>query len=187
MCRINGLRVLALLLVVGVGGCRQREEGPGPKPASPNAEVLDEMGKAKTWFHAKRVRPIWARKVESDDTVKTIEGTEKVKAGDYVCRGEAGDVWPQTAKRLDEKYEKTAEVDAEGWTKYVPRADNQGVLAAAVPHAFSVRAPWGTLSGKAGDYIVKNFADREVAYPDDVWIVDQKLFHATYQKVEAEW
>ena len=56
-------------------------------------------------------------------------------------------------------------------------------MAAQVQHAFTVHAKWGVLSAKSGDYIVKNFIDRDVAYPDDVWIVDQKLFQATYQAV----
>lgn len=38
-------------------------------------------------------------------------------------------------------------------------------------------------AGKAGDYLVKNYTDRDVAYPPDVWIVDQTLFKATYQTV----
>jgi hypothetical protein len=136
-------------------------------------------------FHAKKVRPIWAKKFDKDGTVKTIEGTEEVKAGDYLCRGEAGDVWPQTAKSLDAKYEKAGDVDAEGWCKYVPRPDNQGVMAAQVPHPFTVHAQWGVLAGKAGDYLIKNFSDRDVSYPDDLWLVDQNLFLATYQKVET--
>jgi hypothetical protein len=57
-------------------------------------------------------------------------------------------------------------------------------MAARAAHPFEVHASWGKLWGKAGDCLAKNFADRDVPYPDDVWIVDQTLFEATYEKVE---
>jgi hypothetical protein len=38
-------------------------------------------------------------------------------------------------------------------------------MAAQVPHGFTVHARWGVLSGKEGDFVVKNFTDRDVAYP----------------------
>jgi hypothetical protein len=39
-------------------------------------------------------------------------------------------------------------------------------------HPLRVRAEWGSLPGKAGDSVVKNYRDRDPAYPEDVWIVD---------------
>ena len=152
---------------------------------STNAKILDEVNAAKSWFHAKKIRPIWAKQIDKDQSVKTNEGIETAKAGDFLCRGEAGDIWPQSAKNLEAKYQKTDEVDADGWQKHVPRPDNQGVMAAQISHPFEVHATWGVLSGKAGDYIVKNFGDREIAHPTDVWIVDQAVFQATYQAVKT--
>ena len=46
-----------------------------------------------------------------------------------------------------------------------------------------MQAKWGRLTGKAGDYVVKNFRDKDTAHPADVWIVDQALFLATYERV----
>jgi hypothetical protein len=181
------IHVLAVLSVIclGIASCASPHEDK-PRAASSNAAILDEINQARSWFHAKKVRPIWVRQLAKDELVKTIEGTEQVKAGDFLCRGEAGDVWPQSAKDLNKKYQKTEEVDATGWRKYVPHPDSQGVMAAQVGHAFTVQAKWGVLSGKAGDYIIKNFADRDIPYPDDVWIVDQKLFQATYEAIRTE-
>ena len=156
------------------------------KPAaSPNQTILDEVNQAGGWFHAKKVRPIFARKLEADQQVDTLEGRETVRAGDYLCRGEAGDIWPQKAASLESKYTPTDTVDAEGWRKYEPRPDAKGAWAAQVDHAFAVQATWGQLSGKAGDYVVKNYDDGDVPYPADVWIVDQSLFAATYERVSA--
>jgi hypothetical protein len=177
-------RSLVLLVILLPPGCSSREPNAGADKKPVNAEILDEVNQAQAWFHAKKVRPIWVKVIDKDQTVKTIEGSEKVKAGDYLCRGEAGDIWPQSAKSLNAKYQKTKEVNPEGWRKYVPRPENPGVMAAQVQHSFSVRTKWGMLSGKAGDYLVKNYADHEVPYPTDVWVVDQKLFHATYKALK---
>ena len=81
-------------------------------------------------------------------------------AGNYLCRGEAGDIWPQNKDRVTAKYTLTDEVDEQGWRKCDPKPDAAGVMAAQVPHAFQVQAKWGLLSGKPGDFIVKNYEDR---------------------------
>ena len=52
-----------------------------------------------------------------------------------------------------------------------------------IDHTFEFRAIWRKLSGKAGEFLLKNFSDRETASPDDVWIVDQTLFRQTYESV----
>jgi hypothetical protein len=148
-----------------------------------NQPLLDEVAAAGLWFHARKTRPIWVRKLESPQRIKTLEGEEEVPAGTFLCRGEAGDFWPQTPERLESKYEATDEASDDGWRKYVPRPDNEGVLAAQIGHSFQVEAAWGTLTGKPGDYVVKNYSDQDVASPADVWIVDQGLFQATYQSV----
>lgn len=107
-------------------------------------------------------------------------------AGNFLCRGEAGDVWPQSADRLTAKYVLSDELDGQGWRKCNPEPDAAGVMAAQVPHAFELQAKWGLLSGKLGDFIVKDYKDRETVNPEDVWIVDQKLFGATYEREKTE-
>ena len=147
-----------------------------------NREILDEINRSRGWFHARKVRPIWAKRAQSDQTIESLEGVERVCCGDFLCRGEHGEQWPQSAERLEAKYVATDEVDSDGWRKYLPNLDAEGVMAAQVDHPFTVHAAWGTLSGKAGDYIVKNASDRDAPHPADVWIVDQMLFQATYQR-----
>ena len=152
--------------------------------ASPNQALLDEANAAAKWFHAKKTRPIWAKRLETAQTVKTLEGEEQVAADHYLCKGEAGDIWPQTEQTLLKRYTATVEVDADGWRRYEPHPDAQGVLATPIDHPFEVQATWGQLTGKPGDFLVKNFStDRETAYPADVWIVDQTLFRQTYESV----
>jgi hypothetical protein len=148
---------------------------------SPNERLLAEVNRAGAWFHARKTRSIWAKKIDSDQTVHTLEGKLKAKSGDFLCRGEAGEIWPQKETALESKYSPTTVVDGDGWRKYDPRPDAEGILAAQVNHPFKLKATWGILSGKAGDYVAKNLRDRDVAYPEDVWVVDQKLFLATYE------
>jgi hypothetical protein len=155
-----------------------------PKSGSPNAAIVDEVNRAGSWFHARKVRPIRARKLEQDQTVETLEGPVQAKAGAYLCRGEAGEPWPQSAESLHERYLETDDVDAEGWREFTPRLDAEGILAARIDHPFTVQATWGPLKGKSGDYLLKKFADRDVSDPEDVWIVDATLFQATYAAVD---
>ncbi len=107
--------------------------------------------------------------------------------GDFICRGESGELWPQKRDDLLRKYRATGEIEVHRklrWETYLPRRDTAGVMAAKMDRPFRVRATWGDLEGKPGDYLVKHDADREVAYPADVWIVDGGLFEATYERVE---
>lgn len=152
---------------------------------SPNQHILDEADARDAWFHAKKTKAIWAKQVESQQVVETLEGTESVKPGDFLCRGVAGEVWPQAADRLRKNYSPTDKVDSEGWRQYEPRADAEGVMAARIDHPFKVTASWGELTGKPGDLLVKSYRDRDEAYPEDVWIVDQSLFAETYEEVSA--
>lgn len=150
-----------------------------------NQPLLEETDAGRRWFHARKTRPIWARQLTVAQRVATLEGEEDVPAGTFLCRGDAGDIWPQARERLEAKYEPAGEPDADGWRKYAPRPDNEGVMAAQVDHEFAVEAEWGTLRGKPGDYLLKNYSDRDVAVPDDVWVVDQGLFEATYAPATA--
>lgn len=153
-----------------------------PATSGANRALLDEVHQAGSWFHARKTREIWVRRLEREETISTIEGPLLAKAGDFVCRGVGGELWPQKAQDVERKYLSTDATDGP-WRKYVPRPDGEGILAARLEHAFTVEATWGRLSGKAGDYLAKNFRDREVRYPADVWVVDRALFDATYERV----
>jgi hypothetical protein len=144
-----------------------------------NTAILDEVNAAAAWFHAKKMAPLWAKQLKEDQTIETLEGPVTADAGDYLCRGTAGEFWPQSAERLNEKYDKKEEVDEDGFCKFLPKSE---VMAAQVDHSFQVKTSWGDLEGKPGDFILKRFSDKEVEYPDDVWIVDKKLFVETYER-----
>jgi len=157
-----------------------------PAPdAKSNQALLDEVNAAGKWFHAKKTRPIWVQEIKEATKVKTLEGEETVEPGHFLCKGEAGDIWPQKKADLEKKYVATEE-EKDGWRKYQPRPDAEGVMAAEVGHPFVVHAKWGELKGKGGDFLIKNHADKGTNYPADVWRVDQKLFEQTYERMASE-
>ena len=146
-----------------------------------NVELLDEVNSANQWFTARKTKCLWAQEITDDQSVSTLEGDRNDQAGDYLCRGESGDTWPQKAKTLFAKYEATEEHDKNGWIKFSPKPEASGVLAVPIKHAFQVIASWGELTGQPGDYLVKNEADKNVEYPEDVWIVNRAIFEGTYE------
>ena len=146
-----------------------------------NKELLEEVNRAGSWFTARKTKPLWAREITDSHRVSTLEGELIADTGDYLCRGESGDTWPQKANTLFAKYEPTAERDEDGWVKFFPKPEAAGVLAVQINHTFQVIASWGNLTGQPGDYLVKNEADKNVEYPEDVWIVNRTIFEGTYE------
>jgi hypothetical protein len=149
--------------------------------ACPNQRLLDEVNQAGAWFPAWKAAPLWVCTAADRDTVESNEGREKLLAGDVLCRGETGDVWPQSQESLLVKYRPTEITDTDGWRRYEPRPEHAGVLAACVGHPFSVETERGPLTGKSGDYLLKDHKDADTAYPQKLWIVDRLLFEATYR------
>jgi len=142
---------------------------------------------------ARKTKPIKAKPVHAvipDVSVldrfrlATLEGPQRVKPDAWICQGENGELWQQAAEKLTEKYH-FGDSDAAGWITLTPRADN-AVNAAQVhgrQEGFAVRGQWGDEQpngdllqyGEEGDYVLQSKTD-----PDDVWIVKQDLFEATY-------
>jgi hypothetical protein len=147
-----------------------------------NEKILDEVNTLERWFRAKKTAPLWAKRLETGEIIKTLEGPVSAKAGDFLCRGPGGAFWPQSAKRISAKYSPIGKVDTDGFQKYLPESE---VMAAQVGHPFKVQASWGELIGKPGDFIVKNSEDTEIEYPASVWIVDKQVFTATYVLVDG--
>ena len=157
-------------------------EGPFPDMNNcPNRLLLDVVNKADRWFRAWKVEAIWVKALPHNHAVETMEGNETPLQGDVLCRGKAGDTWPQRLESLLEKYRPTDAKDADGWTMYEPRPEHCGVVAAQVEDSFAVETDRGQLEGKAGDYLVKEHADADIDYPEKLWIVDRDLFEETYR------
>ncbi len=152
---------------------------------SNNKLLLQSINAGNSWRHYKKNKPVWAKKLDVDETVDTLEGPVTYRAGDYLCKGPSGDIWGQEEAALFKKYDPAHDstADPEGWQKFTPKPDAAGVMAAAVDRDFSVGHPvWGTFKGHAGDYLVKSYEDKETHYPEDIWIVKKDIFESTYEK-----
>ncbi len=117
----------------------------------PNKTLLDEVNQAGAWFRARKTGAVWVHPTADRETVESHEGRETLLEGDVLCRGEAGDVWPQSEGSLLAKYRPTELTDADGWRKYEPRPEHSGVMAACIGHPFTVETDRGKLAGKSGD------------------------------------
>jgi hypothetical protein len=149
-----------------------------------NAPLLAEVSILSLWREYRKIKPLWAKLLSHPETITTNEGKLQFKPGDYICRGEAGDVWGQKAETLHNKYviDESTPPDPDGWQKYLPDPETGKVLAAEIGHSFQVSHPdYGTMSGEAGDFLVKSFADRDVDLPEDIWIVGSQIFLETYK------
>ncbi|QGY47285.1 hypothetical protein GM418_27555 [Maribellus comscasis] len=150
-----------------------------------NKKILDHVNKQNKWCRYKKESPILAKKLYNDIVVETLEGNITCHADNFLCRGSFNDIWCQKAESLFQEYipDVLTENDYDGWQKYLPKPDSIGVLAVAVDHDFEVYLrDWGILKGIAGSYLIKMYTDKENEYPDNIWIVQKKIFESTYRK-----
>ncbi|MEL7498347.1 MAG: PGDYG domain-containing protein [Planctomycetota bacterium] len=147
-----------------------------PQLINPDNKLLSNIQKKLRRY--KKDKPVWCKQVTEAGIVETLEGPLEVKTGDYLCRGIAGDIWPQDKDKILSKYIETDQTDGE-WVKYEPREDMPKVNAAAVSFAFRVINSWGDLIGKPGDFVVQSSVT-----PEDIWIVSKSIFEASYRNCE---
>jgi len=150
---------------------------------SSNKALLDQVNKSNRWMHVHKTAGMWGKELTSNQKIKTLEGEEHAKAGQILCKGIAGELWPQEKAQVERKYVKTKVTDGE-WTKYSPRRDLPGFWATPVKGDFQVQTQWGVMKGKDKDYLLKNFNDGNKEYPTDIWVVDRKLFNKSYAQFQ---
>lgn len=121
--------------------------------------------------------------------VRTLEGDQTVRTDAFVSIGFGGEMWQQEKANLFKKYD-VVECDSEGWWKAVPKPGNVvEEVRIGGKEPFEVRGKWGTQAddgfyyqtGKPGDRILRSRED-----PEDVWIVEEKIFLSTYDMACAE-
>lgn len=128
-----------------------------------------------------KTAPLWAKEITEKRSVETLEGVTTGKPGEYVCRGEAGEYWPQSAEKFKAKYLFAGgEADKDGFFKYTPNPEQAKVFAAKIDGEFEVYSGRGLLKGNPGDYLLKAEKDDKTEFPD-VWIIDADIFEVSYQ------
>ncbi len=155
------------------------------EPREENAALLAKA-EARGWFAAHKTAGLWARQLERPEVVNTLEGPSQAAAGDYLCRGPAGELWPQAVSSLLAKYTPTNEIDGEGFRRWVPDPAASRVMASELAGPVVVVTSWGRLEAAAGDFLVKSWGDRGNPRPSDVWPVSREVFEASYERLDDE-
>jgi len=149
-----------------------------PRLLNPNGILVANVERRLSLFS--KTKSLWVKKIVSDQEVQTIEGLLSANAGDFLCRGIAGELWPQRAEKLREKYIPSGEIDSAGWERFAPKPGAAPVNAAKAEASFRVISRWGELFGKANDYVVCSTTD-----PTDIWIVDGAIFETSYRQCDV--
>ena len=114
--------------------------------------------------------------ITSGKTVDTLEGTQKIKKGDVICKGVDGELWTMSKKRLEDKFDGPGDcLCGKDWKMWTPKKEKTVVLAEKQTEKGKIK----TFEYKKGDYILKD-VDNE----DDVWVTDGKIFNKTYKKYD---
>jgi hypothetical protein len=165
------------------------------KNSNKNYAVLVEADKIG-WKKARKTKEMFARKLEKNVIVPTLEGPLNAKKGDWLCMGVDGELWPQDEPKLLKKFNKLAPVKKTLKVKYgdgeeisyndffvfKPKPEKEKVFV-QIPNSFIVHASWGVLNGKKGDYLCKWLDDGLDPDPQDVWVVDKDIFERTHEIV----
>lgn len=119
-----------------------------------------------------KARPLTdADYLQRKGTIQTREGAARFEPGDYLAQGIENEEWPITKDHFAASYERVSEPDTKGFALYHIQDISQ---ACQMPEPFSVkRSSDDTLTGKAGDYLVRS--------GQRVWIVDRTIFEQSYQ------
>jgi hypothetical protein len=149
-----------------------------PKLINPSGQLLPEL--ESQMFYARKTKPLWAKQLTQDAQVETLEGTIQAKTGDYLCRGTADEFWPQKPEKLLGKYQATGKTDGDGFQLFTPRPDSPAVQACQTFEFVVVNSQWGEFKGKPKDYVVRSTTDQT-----EIWIVEESIFEATYERVET--
>ena len=148
------------------------------------------------WRKARKTKEFFARKLEKDVIVPTLEGPLGAKKSDWLCIGIDGELWPQDEAQLFKKFDKLAPMKKSLKVKYAdgeeityrdfftfrPKPEKEKLFV-KIPNSFTVHATWGVLSGKKGDCLCKWFDEALDPDPKDIWIVDGDIFDRTHDIV----
>jgi hypothetical protein len=112
--------------------------------------------------------------VDRAGIVQTREGTSTFHAGDFLAVGVEEEEYPIRATTMERTKEQVSDRDDEGWALYRTKTT---VRALQIPKPFAINRTGlpGVLTGKAGDYYVDDGHNQ--------FIVDQTIFHKTYERV----
>lgn len=116
-----------------------------------------------------------------DGTIPTLEGPKKCYAGDYLCVGVAGEIWPIRKSNFEDEKVKVQDLPhglatyASTSTRHAIRIDEQFVVMKETGEASYASEP-------NGGYLVWNGKD---GAEFSAWIVQKDIFEQSYEQAEG--
>jgi len=163
-------------------------------------ETLQWIHQHRAWRRARKTKPIWARKVATDEIGREFQTADHVletgREGYWLCVGVAGEPWFQKREKILAKYDHAGEETRQfafdqrprKYQIYKPQGDTRNWVAQVQSpdiEGFYIRPgydPERPLYSPAGGWVVKDdVPDPYQDKPDDVWLVQPALFDSTYE------
>jgi len=182
-------------------GCAPRTTQKAEEPMElTHEQTLDWIRQNQAWRRARKTKPLWARPVEPDELGKEFQtadrAVERAREGYWLCAGVVGEPWFQKQERIDSRYERSREEvkqfafdsrprtyqvykPKEITSMWVAQVKGAGVKGLTIRPNYDLEHP---LYSPAGGYVVKdNVPDPYQDHPEDVWLVQEKIFDSTYE------
>ena len=121
---------------------------------------------------------VWIKPILSFHKVKTLEGLISSEKGDFLCKGIEEEQWVIKKEDLLRRYKPTGTIDGE-WMEYQPNPDACELWARELEEKTEIETTFGILSGRKGDYLLKETVTGNVE-PLSYWIIKRSIFLKTY-------
>lgn len=165
------------------------------------AEQIDDKLEWSTYV--KKTIKIRAYLCEENGYIETLEGKLAFTAGNYICIGIKGEIYPYLKRDFEVKYflvdESSSDIDNNisditlitnklvhisrseiltSWKVFSVRS--MPISAAKISEDFKVVTEFGVQNGKAGDYII-------MQNPLLIYVCDSEIFSHTYEHFKNSW
>lgn len=120
-----------------------------------------------------------ALRVLIDGPIQTLEGVKQAQAGDYLCIGVKGEIWPYRKANFEKEKQKLYSI-----TEHLAAYKSTGTRYACwVDEQFSIVKDDGRIaftSAEEGGYLVWNGRSEPEHFK--AWIVERGIFEASYER-----
>ena len=125
----------------------------------------------------KRPLPALVTFAAVDGTLLTLEGPVKYKEGDALMTGPSGERWPIRRSTFEATYQPSGPQPMGEGGLYLKKPMPVQAAQLMTPMILTLDAHRGTLTGKLGDWVLKDASGRQ-------WIVANEIFNATYELID---
>jgi len=142
--------------------------------------IIQDLDRKRLWSYYIKSHPVWAYKVENEQTVQSATGSQQVGPGHWVYTELHTPNQPFVMSEHDFllRYKPT-QIKQGHTTKCIPLATMPGIYAARLNQDVTVKTKSGDINVKRGAYLCKH--TREPT--DDLFVVESSVLMAKYNKI----